>query len=93
MAVRPVRQRLNNRTAASIARVKGYLSYEKEEKIVKEHEITQAMLIEAPTFQAGSGVDLGLKKTGLAISDELGISVRALETFQTCFAKKTSPTW
>ncbi len=73
-----------NRTAASIARVKGYLSAEKEEKIVKEHEITQAMLIEATYFpKRVLGVDLGLKKTGLAISDELGISVRAIETFQT----------
>ena len=73
-----------NRTAESIARVKGYLEAEKEEKIVKEHEITQALLIEATVFpKRVLGVDLGLKKTGLALSDELGIAVRALETFQT----------
>ena len=72
------------RTAGSISRIKIYLSEEEEEKAMKQHDMRQAIMIEAAFFpKRVLGADLGIQKTGLALSDELGVSVRALETFKT----------
>jgi putative transcription antitermination factor YqgF len=72
------------RTSISISRIKNYISEEEEEKIMKKHDMRQAVMIEAAFFpKRVLGADLGLQKTGLAISDELGVSVRGLETFKT----------
>jgi putative Holliday junction resolvase len=72
------------RTSISIARIKTYISEEEEDKIMKKHDMRQAVMIEAAFFpKRVLGADLGLQKTGLALSDELGVSVRALETFKT----------
>jgi len=51
---------------------------------MKQHDMRQAIMIEAAFFpKRVLGADLGIQKTGLALSDELGVSVRALETFKT----------
>ena len=53
------------RTAGSIARIKQYLSEEEEEKVMKKHDMRQAIMIEAAFFpKRVLGADLGLQKPG-----------------------------
>ena len=78
------------RTAGSIARIKpALLSEEEEEKVMKKHDMRQAIMIEAAFFpKRVLGADLGLKKPGLAISDELGGIRQSLRNIQNGLTQK-----